>query len=85
MNRAIPFLPGILILLALSCAETECPDGGGRIELAAEMGDIRYQTRGMPSETVPDAFSVWAWVWDTERTVPNYLCGELFTRTGGSL
>ena len=84
MSRWFPLLPGILAFLAISCVEEECPAGGNRIELEAEVGEIRYLTRGTPAESVHDAFSVWAWVWETERATPNYLCGELFSRAAGS-
>ena len=84
MNRWLPLLPGVLALFAVSCVEPERPSGGDRIELRAEMGEIRYLTRGAPVESVHDAFSVWAWVWETERGFPNYLCGETFTRSGAT-
>ena len=77
-------LTGVLAFLALSCAETGCPTGGDRIELEAEMGEIRCLTRATPATSVHDAFCVWAWVWTDERTSPNYLCGERYTRTGTS-
>ena len=77
-------LPGVLALFAVSCVEAERPTGGDRIELMAEVGEIRYLTRGTPVESVHDAFSVWAWIWENERNTPNYLCGETFTRTGSS-
>ena len=84
MNKWLPLLPGVLALFAVSCVEAERPTGGDRIELMAEVGEIRYLTRGTPVESVHDAFSVWAWIWETERNTPNYLCGETFTRTGSS-